>query len=70
MKKTSTKPAHECVPSQLGYYWATDRWGHRLIVLLGLDGFKHVRAFTHRSSSSRNPQDFTHYQGPIQETGS
>lgn len=58
---------HDCVPAVPGYYWASDRHGNRLIVLIGPDGFDHMRAYTCRNSSSRNPSDFTDYKGPIKE---
>jgi hypothetical protein len=51
-----------------GYYWATHRrYGWRAVVLIGKDGFKHTRAFTARSSSSFNVEEFTDFKGPLRE---
>lgn len=42
-----------CTPTEPGYYWATHRqFGWRAIVEIGVNGFKHMRAFTPRFSSS------------------
>lgn len=59
--------AHKCIPSELGYYWATDTVnGKRQVVELGLDGFKHLRVFTTRYRT-HNPQDFVDWKGPLKE---
>jgi len=58
----------DCVPTQLGFYWATHRkWGWRKIVEVGMDGRKVVRVFVPRFSASVGIEEFTDYSGPIKE---
>lgn len=61
---------NDCIPAAPGYYWATTRKGnYRCVVLIAPNGNKHLRAFTCRDSSSRDPQDFKDYSAAIVEKG-
>jgi hypothetical protein len=58
----------ECTPTASGYYWATHRkYGWRRVVLIELNGHRHLRAFAHRMSGSFGLEEFKDYRGPLTE---
>lgn len=60
--------ACDCAPTGPGYYWATHRkYGWRRVVLLEVNGFRHLRVFVHRMSGSFGTEEFKDYSPPIRD---
>lgn len=62
--------ACDCIPAELGYYFATDRkTGHRYLVQIGRDGNGHVRVFVYRHNRGYDACEFYKFSRRITDPG-